>query len=45
MGYLTVAIDALDATDVIGAQAKAVALTGSVVFELEVREEIERLKR
>ena len=45
MGYFTVSIDTLDATDVVGTQAKAVVLTGSVVFELEVREEIERLKR
>ena len=45
MGYFTVSIDTLDAADVVGTQAKVVVLTGSVVLELEVGEEVERLKR
>ena len=45
MGYLAVSINTLDTADVVGTQAKVVVLTGSVVLELEVGEEIERLKR
>ena len=45
MGFLTVPQDALDSADVVGAQVKIVVLTGSIVLEFKVREEIERLKR
>ena len=45
MGFLAVPQDALDAADVVGAQVKIVVLTGSIVLEFKVREEIKRLKR
>ena len=45
MGFLAVPQDALDAADVVGAQVNIVVLTGSIVLEFKVREEIKRLKR
>ena len=45
MGFLAVPQDTLDAADVVGAQVKIVVLTGSIVLEFKVGEEIERLMR